>query len=183
MSALVAQAPHPRPAQGFRRQARAGRHRPRRCRRHLDGGDRRLRLGQVGAAQMHPRPDRAGRRRDRDRRPRRSAHWTAASARRCAPASACCSRTARCSTVCRSGRTSPSACSPGATCAAPTARAAGGSDVWRRSVWRRRSAICGRRNCRAACRSASPSRARSPRSPNPVLRRTDHRARSRSWAP
>ena len=41
-----------------------------------------------------------------------------ASRRRSVPASACCSRTARCSTACRSGRTSCSACSPSAGCAA-----------------------------------------------------------------
>ena len=76
------------------------------------GGHRRLRHRQVRADQVRARPDEPRQRLDPHRRRSRwwarpRPPWTS-----CAASSACCSRAARCSTACRSGRTSPSACSP-----------------------------------------------------------------------
>ena len=169
--------PHSRPAQVLRRQARAGRHRPRRDAAHLDGGDRRLGLGQVGAAEMRARADRPDDGSDRDRRAGRAADAPRPTRRRCGRGSACCSRTARCSTACRSGRTSLSACwrSAGST-ARGGARAGGRDSGPGRAGGERGRSVAGR-----ALRRDAEARGAGPRHRRPaghhVLRRADHRPR------
>ena len=123
----------------FGEKTRAGRHRPRHHAAHVPGGDRRFGLRQVGVAKMHPRPDRTGRRlieidgRDILNLPRQERELPARG-------SACCSRTARCSTACRSGKTWLSACWPSHKVSRAEARARA-ADSCRRSGWRQASGL------------------------------------------
>ena len=130
------------------------------------GGDRRFGYRQVGAAEMHP--GAAG-----GRLPEAS-RSTGATWRRCRPRRAGQDARAHRDAVPRRrvvrqpaglGKCRPSACSRAGAPVANRGPRDGGGLPGPGRAWRRVWARCRRRNCRAACRSASPWRGRSPRSP------------------